>query len=404
LFGHLFKKVKSFVAVGRKSDIVLAVVLFLLIDLGFRVAFSVSERPLQLTFDVPFRSRTWWAMKDITSLKKAPDVLLLGASDMHYAFYGGEATYLNEPQNSVTVHQSKFLEDKFKELASPYKTAFNMGIPGEMPSDAYFLLHTLVSNGIKPKAVYLSIVPRSFFDDTFTSPSASEIYRTISKLGGVGMELEMSSRQAIWNKLNYLLGRVSAVYGHREELVSWQHHLIGALCKLDAATFDKIESPPAVRKVAMLELTEDFAPHNDVMEQPYDPTNKNFLQNMDEYRARYRQFSMKKWDQQFTFFVKICQLCQDEGITFVAGNTPVTSENMGLVPAKIYDFYMREVTAVTRKYGASFVDLNTDDFGHEDFFDTVHLNGRGGQKFIAGVAAALTNTSKVAQSRTVQTK
>lgn len=398
-----FKQIPNKLKAATRSDVVLAVVLFIALDFSFRLAFLLSASPLQLSFDVPFRSRTWWAIKDITSLKKAPDILLLGASDMHYAFYGGEATYTRKPQNSVLVHRSSFMEDSLKELASPYKTAFNMGIPGEMPSDAYFLTRTLVASGIKPKAVFFSIVPRDFFDDTFNSPSSSEIYRTLSKLGGVG-EMELSCRPATWNKLNYLLGRISSIYGHKEEFVSWQHHLIGALAKGNPATFDKIESPPAVRKVAMLELTEDFAPENDVMEYPTAPTDHSFTQNMEEYRARYRQFSMKKWDQQFAFFRKLCQLCQDEGITFVAGNSPVTKENMSLVPRNIYDFYMREVTACTRSYGATFVDLNTDRFSHDDFFDTVHLNGRGGQKFILGVAEALTNTSSLAQSGSVQTK
>lgn len=397
------KRVFNTLKVGLRSDIVLAVVLFIALDLSLGLAFALSQRPLQLSFDVPFRSRTWWAVKDITSLKKCPDIVLLGASDMHYAFYGGEATYTKKPQNSILVHQSKFMEDYLKELRSPYKTAFNMGIPGEMPSDAYFLVRTLVSNRIKPKAVFFSIVPRDFFDDTFNSPSSSEIYRTLSKLGGIG-EMEMSCRPAIWNKLNYQLGRISSVYRHKEEFVSWQHHLVGALTRGDASTFDKIQSPSAVRKVAMMELTEDFAPDNDVLEYPTDPDDHSFTKNMEEYRARYRQFSMKKWDQQFTFFRKLCQLCQEEGITFVAGNSPVTKENMSLVPQSIYDFYMREVTACTRQYGAAFVDLNTDKFTHDDFFDTVHLNGRGGQKFIAGVAEALTNTSSLAQSQSVQTK
>lgn len=398
-----FKRISNKLEVGLKSDIVLAVVLIIACDFAFRLAFAMAERPLALNFDVPFRSRTWWAIKDVTSLKKAPDILLLGASDMHYAFYGGEATYTKKPQNSVLVHQSTFMEDSLKELASPYKTAFNMGIPGEMPSDAYFLTRTLVTNGIKPKAVYFSIVPRDFFDDTFNSPYSSEIYRTLSKLGGIG-EMELSCRPAIWNKLNYLLGRVSSIYGHKEEFVSLQHHLIGSICKGNPNTFDKIESPIAVRKVAMMELTEDFAPVKDVLEYPTDPKDHSFTKNMDEYRARYRQFSMKKWDQQFAFFRKLCQLCQEEGITFVAGNSPVTRENMSLVPKNIYDFYMREVTACTREYGATFVDLNTDRFTHDDFFDTVHLNGRGGQKFISGIAEALTNTSSLAQSGNVQTK
>ncbi|MBX9694457.1 MAG: hypothetical protein K2Z81_18870 [Cyanobacteria bacterium] len=390
---------------AQKSDIVLALIFFLIIDVGAGLAFSFTHKPMELGYDVPFRSRTWYALTDYAKQKQVPDLVLLGASDMTCALYGAEATYIKKSTSQLLNHRSTFLEKKLEESSAPYKTTFCLAIPGEMPSDQYFMARSLVLNKVKPKALYCTTVPRNFFDATFKAPFTSDVFKNTSKIGGVGPEYEISCRKKdLLSLFDYVLGQASSIYGHKQTFTSWQHHLAQSVCRPSDANFDTVNLPLLLRKQALMSLPEDFAP-TEVGQEPFDPQHYVFVDNMHEYRVRYSQFSMKIYDQQFGYFKKLCEMCKNEGIDLVVGNSPLTKENLAMVPPQIYDLYMKQVSSTVRKNGGTFVDFNLPGlFQHDDFFDSVHLNGRGGLKFLSYVAGAMSSHKSLAQSSTVQTK
>lgn len=146
-----------------KSDILFALLLVVLADLCVRISFAPQNHlATKLSFDVPYRSRIWWATCDYLKQDKVVDVLLLGASDMTCALYGGEATSLRTPQSELLKHHSEYLEKRLELLNSQYIRTFSLAIPGEMPSDAYFLVNTLLSGKLKPKAIFLPLHQEAF--------------------------------------------------------------------------------------------------------------------------------------------------------------------------------------------------------------------------------------------------
>src|SRR5438105_4353098 len=102
-----FERIGKRIRTAGKSDIFFAVALFILIDLAFRARFSwdwdlaagripAFRKPdLNLTFDMPYRSRAYWAIKDLLQHKEVPDLILFGASDVATALTRSEATFLN---------------------------------------------------------------------------------------------------------------------------------------------------------------------------------------------------------------------------------------------------------------------------------------------------------------------
>ncbi len=395
--------IANFFKAAFKSDIVMALLCFALLDIGVGIAYAVNHRPMQFGYDVPFRSRSWYALNDFSKQPKTPDLVLLGASDMTCALYGAEATYLNKSISQLTNHRSTYLESELRKADAPYKSTFCLAIPGQMPSDQYFMARTLVTNGAKPKALYCTMVPRNFFDATFKSPASSDVFKTTSKLGGVGEYEIICRKKDLLSILDYQLSRLSSVYGHKQELTSWQHHAVQALCQPNDPNFNDVKTSVELRKLAMMDLPEDFAPE-EVGQSPYDPKHAVFLDNIHEYRVRYSQFSMNIWKEQFGFFEKLCQLCKNEGIDLVVGNSPLTAENLAMVPKDTYKLYLDKVSSTVRSNGGVFVDLNLPgQFEHDDFFDSVHLNGKGGKKFLTYVAGAMSKRS-LAQSDNVQQK
>lgn len=387
----------NFLKESIKSDIVLAVVLLLVLDLFCRIGFS-RQTPLALHFDIPYRSRIWWAAKDFLAQKKTADVVLLGASDMASAVYGAEATYLNAGQNQLLKHRSEYLEHQLALFKSPYKSVFCLAIPGEMPSDAYFKAKTLLSGSSKPKVIVVSIAPRSLCDATFESPASTDIYRVMSKLGGT-RRFELSCRSSIWDKIDYRLQQFLSIYHHKWEMISWQHHWMQAiLAKLFGEDFTTLRTPLAIRKLALMELPEDYA-CNEIMSVPFDPRHNPYFSNLAEYRSRYRRLNMHTFTEQLAFLRDLCELCRSSGIDLVVVNTPLTDDNRSLMPPQNYALYFSQASRAVLARGASFVTLDLPQiFKHDDFVDSIHLNGRGGEKFLDQIALALSKGSQLAAS------
>lgn len=397
-------KIATFFNSARKSDIVLALLLFALVDIGVGIGFAMTKKPLQFGYDVPFRSRTWYALSDLAKQEKTPDLVLLGASDMTCALYGAEATYQKRTVSQLTNHRSTYLESELVKASAPYKSTFCLAIPGEMPSDQYFMAKTLVSNGVKPKALYCTMVPRNFVDATFKNPSTSDVFKNAANVGGVNVQNQIECKKKDPLALfDYALTQMSAVYGHNQAFKSMQHHLVQSICRPGDANFETVQLPVQMRKLALMDLPEDFAP-TEVGQDPFDPRNNVFVDNLHEYRVRYSQFSPKIWAQQLGYFKQLCELAKAEGIDLVVGNSPLTAENLAMVPQDVYKRYLDQVSSTVRENGGVFVDLNLPGlFEHDDFFDSVHLNGKGGQKFLSYVAGAMSKRS-LAQSSNVQSK
>ncbi|PWT96286.1 MAG: hypothetical protein C5B53_09930 [Candidatus Melainabacteria bacterium] len=393
------KEPDNIIKAVRKSDFLLAVLAVLVLDALFRFGSSWQEHnTYKLGFDEPYRSRIWWAMKDFTSGCKTADLVLMGASDMTCAFYGAEATYLQTPQSQLLKHNSKYLEGRLAKLDSPFRSTFCLGIPGEMPSDAYFLASTILANKKKPKAICLSIAPRDFYDATFGDPTSTDIFRVANKLG-LGQNCEVPRRSSIWDIVDHRFQQAFSVYGHKWELMSWQHHATHAvLSPLLREDFWSISTPQAIRKLALLELPEDYG-RTEVMELPFDPKHPIWINNIAEYQSRYRQFKPSTFTQQLAYLKKLGELCRSEGVGFLVVNSPLTNENRAMIEKSAYDLYMSEIPKTVRASGGIFVNFDTlNAFQHDDFFDSIHLNGKGGQIFLDQIAIALSKSSELAAS------
>lgn len=386
-----------------KCDALLVVVLFVLIDLAVGAGFSVQpHQERKLTFDEPYRSRSYWVIKDFLQQPFNPDFMLFGASDVASACTRGEATYLNEPKDELITHRSSFLEKKLQESDSPYKTTFCLAVPGEMPSDTYFLYSALFDNRPKPKAIFLSFTPRNLCDATFSDPANTDVFKILSKLGGL-KKFQYSARGSMWDSLDYLVSQASSIYNHKWEFASWQHHTMQSLLsQVTGKEFSKISTPKAIRKLSLLELPEDFALGESV-EPPYDPKTAEFKSNKAEYQSRYRQFRQKTFDQQISFFKKFCQQCRNDGVYLVVGNTPMTPENRELLPKPIYDKCIAAASSAVRDNGGTWVNLDRADvFQHDDFYDSIHLNGKGAEKYMQLIATEMAKSSSLAQSGKAQ--
>lgn len=370
------------------SFVLLALVAFFFFDALTRVCYQHAAFD---HFASPNRSAIWWTVKDFRQQKQTPDLIFMGSSLMMAALHGSDATYLQKPQNLVFHHHSQFCEDLLIEKGNYHVKTFAFAIGGQMASDAYAICSGLLTGQSKPKYIIYGIAPRDFMDNTLKSPASTETFRYLSKISDL-RKIAIAARPSLWDRLDYYLGKISFLYGHRLDYLYLANHYEKALLSHFTAFKDleSIRAPFALRKIAMFELPEDFGP-NELFTRPYNVADP-FLDNSAEYKQRYAQFDKHLFEQQIHYLEETMKICHNSGIALILVNMPLTEKNMALMPPNFYKDYYTTVNNMCDQNKFELIDLNKPSFFKKQYFsDTAHLNGLGGKLFFQTLASELLN-------------
>ena len=116
---------------------------------------------------------------------------------------------------------------------------------------------------------------------------------------------------------------------------------------------------------------------------PFSQKIQTHLDNTIEYKQRYNPFHEDLYQNQLAYGVKLLKMARDQNTKVVMINMPLRKSNLSLMPAGIYDRYLRDIEKAAEENGALFINMNNDKiFAPADFWDPVHLNGLGSIKFI----------------------
>lgn len=344
-------------------------------------------------FASPNRSMVWWTIDDFRKQEKEPDVVLIGSSLLMHALHGGDAEYLQLPQNEVFHHKAAMLEDLLRKKTGAPVNTFAFALAGQMASDVYALSSTLFTAEKKPKAIVYSIAPRDLMDNTLSSPASTEIFRFMNHLGGA-KDVAWQARTGFLEKVEYALEKISSLYEHRQYFVYLQHKYAESLLRvIGYKNPTEIHTPFALRRIALLDLPEETG-INERIACPNLP--KAFTDNSEEYRMRYQPFKEKPFKTQVEYLDKFLSFCQKEGIAVVLVNMPLLEDNIKLMPPGTYDLYKSTVQSLAAKHNAQFLDLQKDsNLTREHYCDTAHMNGLGGMKFFQLLSEKLTDGNKL---------
>lgn len=362
------------------SYVCLAFLILILLDFTARLTFANWSLD---KYNSPNRSWIWWNTKDFLDHADNPDVLLLGSSLMMAALHGGDATFLNTPQNVAIHHRSAYLEKLLNARMHKPVSTFAFALGGQMASDAYAIAASLFHDKKKPRTIIYGIAPRDFLDNTIPSPASSETYRYLERTNNKLSNIALSSRTSFWDQCEWLCGRISFLYGIRPDLVYLQNKYARQLLAhvFNLKDLQYVHTPIPLRRLALLELPEDQGP-NDLTVSSYYSQPPIYLDNIAEYRKRYQTFKEKTFRTQLMFLEKLLDFCRTENINIVVVNMPLTDDNVHLMPPAMYSLYLKNVKSLTAKSGAAFIDMqNSQLFPKRMFADSVHLNGLGGQQF-----------------------
>ena len=334
--------------------------------------------------DYPYRSWTAWAIDDFLHQQQKPDLVFLGSSLMLVPLAGVDADFLNHRLDGSQHHRSVYFENSYRVKTGFQPRTFNFALPGEMPSDAYMITDFLLKGDRRPQVLVYGVGPRDFMDNLLPSPAATDPFRFLSRFGDISNYAPLMMPQ-FNERLSYELGRAIYLYGHKTDLADH----FGAVA---AKQVDHVAPLPASVKPASHEVIAHLLPEYRPFElqkgeaffRPSSPADlNNFVDNVGEYRKRYKTLKRETFNTQLKFFHDTLETARQRGIQVVVVAMPITDINRGLLSASSWNAYHSAIKSIAADEGATFIDSEQETaFNRSDFGDTVHLHARGGKHFI----------------------
>jgi hypothetical protein len=129
---------------------------------------------------------------------------------------------------------------------------------------------------------------------------------------------------------------------------------------------------------------------------------KQYTDNTDEYRERYKRPEPSIYQTQFYFLRKLASYCHKEKIELVLVNMPISKANIALLRPEVYQQYLQAIKEFGYNLNFPVIDLCAPSFYvKDDFHDTVHLNAFGGKKFIWSLVEALSKSQRTRRALTL---
>lgn len=250
------------------------------------------------------------------------------------------------------------------------KDVVSLATPGQFVSDAYLAVDKCLTEKAPPEILIYGIAPRDFIDNT----ASGLVTSVFNKLVGLG---DMSKIDGLFletfdEKVNFMLERTVFLY-----------HKRGRYKIKTAETAERIASrlDPFLEKEESKNLTPFLMGTN---------RDEVWKTSLKEYSKRYKEPNEPLFAKQKKCLQALLNLCRQRNIKLYVVAMPISTANRQLLPPGLYDKYMATLQEETAKAGVPLVDM-ADQGGYQDddFYDTVHLNHKGGQRFIGQVTSII---------------
>jgi hypothetical protein len=356
------------------SSAILAIGLFMTINMGISL-FSNKKITGGDQSAVAEASQT--AIDQYQSLSQAPDIALIGSSLMMAPVWSLDNKKFPQTADIYHHHRSLTLEQNLAKVTGHKQAVFSFGLPGLMVSDAFLLNRKLLSKSKHPQTIVIGVAPRDFMDDLLTGETRTAIFQqlmTLDDLPEIG-DLYLNS----WTeKADFILNNSFYLYGKR---FRYQ---------------DKL-SQIYKRALRTLHLeTEQTAQASGAGNDFLQGQNRALIwsKSIEEYKARYKHFNEKQFSKQSLFLVELVKAATANNIKVVLVNMPLTQDNLAAMPKELYPRFSNYVQDTANRYGCKLINMQANNtFSDNEFYDTVHLNAKGGEHFLKILTQELTSSA-----------
>lgn len=365
----------------KVSRALVAASIFLAINFAIPASANLKGRGASISGDTIQQALRQAEEKLASESAKASPVVFIGSSLIIAPLWSTDVKHGYFYQDCMLHHQSKALEDRLKKdgIAAP---VVSLATAGQFVSDTYLIIDKLiggtnekVGQSKAPLALIYGVAPRDFMDDTTGGLALTSVFDELVDLG----DLPKVSRlffSTFDERADFLLNRSVYLYRKRGR---YQNKFEQAFEKAVARATRDRNASTAATAVATNGSNDPLAGflmggnRNDI-----------WAKSIDEYSRRYKFFNKPQFEKQKECFKAVVALCKQRGIKLYVVAMPITDDNRKLMPRELYGSYLQCLSETTRAAGIPFIDLQKGgDYQNDDFYDTVHLNGIGGERFLA---------------------
>lgn len=348
-------------------------------------------------FKFPYTGWAWWTFNDLRTNPELHNVALLGSSLMVSAINACDANYKKETLDLTRYHGATYLDDKLRENFGGQFHTYNLSAPGQMPSDAYLTLKSMLTTAHRPDIVIYGVAPRDFLDSSLSAPTDTEPFHFLNRIVTTDECASGLFRDPL-SRLNGFLNRNLYLAHHGLDyqmlFANKGDRLLNKIAPApwDGKPFtywDRVKLLPGYKPCEIHQ--------NAVMIGPMtrEQAIASFTDNTLEYIERYKNPDPHTYRNQLYFLRKLFKLCQKERIELIVINMPISKENINTLGPNTYLYYIQAMQQTCFSHKVSFFDLNFYyNYTRDLYHDYVHLNGFGGTRFIDSLVAELKNNER----------
>ena len=318
---------------------------------------------------------------------KQPDIALLGSSLVAVASVQAAAIAVNKPVDRLSHRQSEFFDRALHTNLGMSANTVCLALGGAMASDAYLLTKHVLNGAERPRAIVYGISVRDFQDNLMFGVETSEAFKLFYGLDDLP-DIWQLPRVTADTKLALTLAAFSPLWENRAIL---SKQVMATALKPLSDKYPFLLTPEASTVVVPMKIDGPLAPGEAVSH----PTGDRMKE---AYQIRYSPLAPHQIRTQLAYFNRLLELCNKRHVPILVVNMPISTDNVAIMPPKLYQYYLTETQKLCKQNSVEFQDLNKQPLNQSsNFLETVHLNPQGSTAFFDALAKTV-GTSAVAQS------
>ncbi len=347
------------------------------------------------------------------SLAQATNVLQTRAGTEPVVLIG--SSLILAPLWSVDVADGAFFKDCMQHHTSSHleklvdRPVVSLATAGQFVSDTYLITEKLLNGKQRPSVLIYGVAPRDFMDDTtgglamtsvFDSLVETKDFSKIDKLFFNNFDergdFVLNRSVFLYRKRGRYQAKVQDFAAKFEDKMLAQLPVSNQAGSVTGASTDaNSKSASSTSLAANASAVDPLA--NFLLGGDRDAVWK---QSIEEYAKRYKHFNAKQFEKQKECFRALTTLCAERKIKLCVVAMPLTDDNLKLMPPGLYQQYISFVKEATKEAAVPFLDLQTAKaYDESNFYDTVHLNSKGGEKFLSTVSNLVREHDSVAAAK-----
>lgn len=277
--------------------------------------------------------------------------------------------------------KADYLQELLSRRVANKVTVCNAAVAASVISDDYLIARKYLATGKHPKIAVLCVAPREFLDNQRSQIDKTATYSILADFSSLP---DLIAQKADFVRVfDSALGIAWTLYRTRADykdfLCAWTATTTGNPLNLHNANLATPGADPTKGKKDTGVLAETKV----VYQQP-----PNDLFDVGGYGAMYLPINQAQFTNQKQYFSKLLALLRTEKIPVVVVDVPVSDRNYALLPKDTLADYYSYLADATKQNGAALI-LAGDNEKFEtvnDFEDSAHMNGNGGEKLFTAIA------------------